>query len=159
MDDVSKASTMQGRNKTIKDGIAQFEPSNWREGMKYPPWKKSMQDEFDSLTANGTWILVLLSTVLAAGQKVISGKWVFKNKLNETGGVLKNKSRWVARGFSQIYGLNYTDTFAPTPTMTAIRILFSHAAQSIDSPAIRDPPYCTGFECGDFWRRGHAHST
>ena len=68
---------------------------------------------------------------MAAGQKVISGKWVFKNKLNETGGVLKNKSRWVARGFSQIYGLNYTDTFAPTPTMPAIRILFSHAAQSM----------------------------
>ena len=58
-----------------------------------------MQDEFDSLTANGTWILVLLSAVLATGQKIISGKWVLKNKLNETGGVLKNKSRWVARWF------------------------------------------------------------
>ena len=30
---------------------------------------------------------------------------------------------------------------------------------SHDSPAIRPPPYCTEFECGDFWRRGHAHST
>jgi hypothetical protein len=48
----------------------------------------------------------------ATGAKIISGKWVWKNKLGELGQVLKNKSRWVARGFTQIYGLNYTDTFA-----------------------------------------------
>ena len=34
-----------------------------------------------------------------------------------------------------------------------------HAAGRVDSPAIRPPPYCTEFGNGDFWRRGHAHST
>ena len=38
-------------------------------------------------------------------------------------------------------------------------LLRSLLATQCDSPAIRGPPYCTGFECGDFWRRGHAHST
>ena len=62
-------------------------------------------------------------------RRIISGKWVWKNKLDEVGQVLKNKSRWVARGFTQIFGLNYTDTFAPTPSQTVIKILLAHAAQ------------------------------
>ena len=82
-----------------------------------------------SLIENGVWTPVLLATAIATGTRIISGKWVWKNKLNEVGQVLKNKSRWVARGFTQIFGLNYTDTFAPTPSQTVIKILLAHAAQ------------------------------
>ena len=107
------------------NGVAQFEPRNKKEAFRFEAWRKSMQDEYDSLILNGVWVLILLSHVLATGAKIISGKWVWKNKLGELGQVLKNKSRWVARGFTQIYGLNYTDTFAPTPSQTVIKILLA----------------------------------
>ena len=53
-----------------------------------------MQDEYDSLILNGVWVLVLLSHVLATGAKIISGKWVWKNKLGELGQVLKMCERY-----------------------------------------------------------------
>ena len=130
MDEVTRASTMQNASRVVDaNGVAQFEPKNKKEAFSYEPWRKSMKDEYDSLIENGVWTLVLLTTAIATGTRIISGKWVWKNKLDEAGQVLKNKSRWVARGFTQIFGLNYTDTFAPTPSQTVIKILLAHAAQ------------------------------
>ena len=56
--------------------LAQFEPRNKKEAFRFEAWRKSMQDEYDSLILNGVWVLILLSHVLATGAKIISGKWV-----------------------------------------------------------------------------------
>jgi hypothetical protein len=59
---------------------------------------------------------------------VIGTKWVFKNKQWETGEVMRNKSRLVAQGFSQVEGLHFGETFAPIAHLEAIRIFLAFAA-------------------------------
>jgi len=60
--------------------------------------------------------------------KNITGeKWVFRNKLNEKGEVVRNKARLVAQGYSEQEGINYTKTFAPVARLEAIRLLLSYA--------------------------------
>jgi hypothetical protein len=88
-------------------------------------WEQAILNEYDSLVKNKTWIL----TTLSAGRKAISCKWVFKHKTNENGEVVRFKARLVARGFTQVYGVDYMDTFAPVAKLAAIRILFAIAAK------------------------------
>jgi hypothetical protein len=59
---------------------------------------------------------------------VIGTKWVFKNKQGEDGEVVRNKAHLVAKGFSQVEGLDFGETFAPAPHLEAIRILLAFAA-------------------------------
>src|ERR1044072_4487376 len=56
---------------------------------------------------------------------VIGTKWVFRNKLNEKGEVVRNKARLVAQGYSQQEGIDYTETFAPVARLEGIRLLIS----------------------------------
>jgi len=60
-------------------------------------------------------------------KNIIGKKWVFRNKLNEQGEVIKNKARLVAQGYSQQEGIDYTETFAPIARLEAIRLLLSYA--------------------------------
>ncbi len=68
-----------------------------------------MQQEMNSILKNNTWTLQLLLD----GKKPISSKWVYKKKYNTKGQVEKLKARIVARGFEQLHGLDYMETFAP----------------------------------------------
>ena len=58
---------------------------------------------------------------------VIGTKWVFRNKQNEDGMVVRNKTRLVAQGFTQVEGLDFSETFAPVARLEAIRILLAYA--------------------------------
>jgi len=60
-------------------------------------------------------------------KNIIGTKWVFKNKLNEQGEVIRNKARLVAQGYSQQEGIDYTETFAPVARLEAIRLFLSYA--------------------------------
>jgi hypothetical protein len=62
------------------------------------------------------------------GCKPIGTKWVCENKEGEKGGVLRNKSRLVAQGFSQKEGIDYKEIFAPVARLEAIRILLAFSA-------------------------------
>ncbi|GJU73980.1 retrovirus-related pol polyprotein from transposon TNT 1-94 [Tanacetum coccineum] len=59
---------------------------------------------------------------------VISLKWLYKVKLDELGGILKNKARLVARGYRQEEGINFEESFAPVARLEAIRIFLAFAA-------------------------------
>nr|GEX23590.1 hypothetical protein [Tanacetum cinerariifolium] len=59
---------------------------------------------------------------------VITLKWIYKVKLDELGGILKNKARLVARGYRQEEGINFDDSFAPVARLEAIRIFLAYAA-------------------------------
>ena len=61
-------------------------------------------------------------------QNVIGTKWVFHNKQDEHGMVIRNKARLVAQGFTQIEGLDFGETYAPVARLESIRILLSYAA-------------------------------
>ena len=58
---------------------------------------------------------------------VIGTKWVFKNKQDCEGQVIRNKARLVAQGYSQVEGLDYGETFAPIARLESIRILLAFA--------------------------------
>ena len=58
---------------------------------------------------------------------VIETKWVFWNKQDQDGIVVRNKARLVAQGYIQIEGLNFRETYAPIARLKAIRILLAYA--------------------------------
>jgi hypothetical protein len=60
-------------------------------------------------------------------QNVVGIKWVFRNKQDEHGIVTRNKSRPVAKGYSQVEGLDFDETFAPVARLESIRILCAYA--------------------------------
>jgi hypothetical protein len=57
---------------------------------------------------------------------IIETKWVFRNKLNKQGEVVRNNARLVAQGYSQQKGIDYTKTFIHAARLEAIRLLISH---------------------------------
>jgi hypothetical protein len=58
---------------------------------------------------------------------VINTKWAYKNKLNEDGNVTRNKARLVHKGYAQVEGIDFEETFSPVPRMEAIRLLLAYA--------------------------------
>jgi hypothetical protein len=87
-------------------------------------WKDSMVEEMESLHKNETWDLVKLSN----GINIVGSKWVFMNKMNVVGQVKKFKDRLVAKGYSQVKGVDFGDIISPVEKLTSIRVLMSLAA-------------------------------
>eukprot|EP01018_Ginkgo_biloba_P002260 Gb_17709 [translate_table: standard] len=84
-----------------------------------------MQVEYDTLMRNNTWDLV----VLPSGKKPIGCKWVYKVKCKVDGTLDKYKARLIAKGFSQVEGIDYDETFAPTTKMSTIYLILAMATQ------------------------------
>ena len=61
------------------------------------------------------------------GEHIIGTKWIFRNKTDEEGNVIRNKARLVARGYSQMEGVDYDEIFALAACMESIRILLALA--------------------------------
>jgi len=99
-------------------------PKDWKEANQDPKWREAMLEELRALEKNKTWDLVKLPI----GKKAVSCKWVFTVKQNLEGKVERYKARLVARGYSQTYGIDYDETFAPVAKMSTIRTLISCAA-------------------------------
>ena len=86
-------------------------------------WKDAMDEEMKVLDENDTYIL----SELPRNKKAVGGRWVYTVK-GEPDNVLY-KARYVAKGCSQIYGVNYIETFSPTARMESLRLLMYVAAQ------------------------------
>ena len=76
-----------------------------------------MEEEINSLHENETWELVKPPP----GRKIVGCKWTYKKKLDENGQVVRYKARLVAQGFSQQYGTDYDEVFAPVAKQTTLR--------------------------------------
>jgi hypothetical protein len=100
-----------------------LEPKNFNEASKYDHWVKAMNDEHDQIEKNNTWEMVPRHE----GKNIIGSKWIFKNKLNEQGQVVRNKARLVCKCYAQIEGLDFDETFAPVARLEAIRIFIAYA--------------------------------
>ncbi|RVW92814.1 Retrovirus-related Pol polyprotein from transposon RE1 [Vitis vinifera] len=98
-------------------------PNTIQEAFKISEWKKAVQDEIDALEKNGTWTI----TDLPVGKRPVGCKWIFTIKYKADGSVERFKARLVARGFTQSYGIDYQETFAPVAKLNTIRILLSLA--------------------------------
>jgi vacuolar-type H+-ATPase catalytic subunit A/Vma1 len=82
-----------------------------------------MQEELNRFQRNDVWDLV----PKPQHKNIIGPKWVFRNKLNEQGEVIRNKARLVAQVYSQQEGIDYVETFATVARLEAIRLLLSYA--------------------------------
>jgi hypothetical protein len=99
------------------------EPKNFNEASKDVNWLKSMNRELDQIEKNDTWELV----PRPVNKNVIGSKWVYKNRMNEKGNIVRNKARLVCKGYAQIKGLDFDETVAPVERLEVIRMFLSYA--------------------------------
>lgn len=100
------------------------DPVEYEETTKYDIWKIAMDDEIKAIERNNTWDL----TTLPNGAKSIGVKWIYKTKYNKDGKVEKYKARLVAKGYTQKYGVDYNEVFAPVARWDTIRSILAIAA-------------------------------
>ena len=104
--------------------LSQTEPKNIDEALNDEFWIQAMQEELNQFSRNEVWDLVPRPN----DRPVIGTKWVYRNKLDETGIVTRNKARLVAKGYNQEEGIDFDETFAPVARLEAIRMLLAFAA-------------------------------
>ncbi|KAH9717287.1 retrovirus-related pol polyprotein from transposon RE1 [Citrus sinensis] len=93
------------------------------EALKHLGWQKAVQDEVTALEKNRTWVI----TDLPAGKRPVGCRWIFTIKHKADGSIERLKARLVAKGFTQSYGIDYQETFAPVVKLNTIRVLLSLA--------------------------------
>ncbi|CAN1753617.1 Retrovirus-related Pol polyprotein from transposon TNT 1-94 [Linum perenne] len=101
-------------------------PNNLQEALLVPEWKQAVMEEIKALEKNKTWTIETLPT----GKKTVDCKWIFAIKYRADGKVDRFKARLVARGFTQSYGIDYQETFAPVAKLNTIRVLLSLAVNN-----------------------------
>ncbi|GJT34217.1 putative ribonuclease H-like domain-containing protein [Tanacetum coccineum] len=89
--------------------LSQEEPKKIAEALQDDSWVQAMQEELLQFKLQQVWVLV----DLPHGMKVIGTKWVYRNKRDERGVVVRNKARLVAQGYTQEEGIDYDEVFAP----------------------------------------------
>ena len=80
-----------------------------------------MVDEMSALHKSGTWELVSLP----AGKSTVGCRWVYAVKIGPDGQVDQLKAHLVAKGYTQIFGLDYSDNFAPVAKIAFVRLFLS----------------------------------
>ncbi|GJU11941.1 ribonuclease H-like domain-containing protein [Tanacetum coccineum] len=103
--------------------LSQEEPKKISEALNNESWVEAMQEELLQFKLQQVWILV----DLPHGAKVIGTKWVYRNKRDKRGVVVRNKARLVAQGHRQEEGIDYDEVFAPVARIEAIRLFLAFA--------------------------------
>jgi hypothetical protein len=103
------------------------EPAHYKEAMAGPSsreWHKAMKSKMESMYENQVWNLV----ELPEGVKPIGCKWIFKRKTDTDGNITIHKARLVVKGFTQVLGVDYDETFSPLAMLKSVWILLAIAA-------------------------------
>ncbi|CAI7809962.1 unnamed protein product [Closterium sp. NIES-53] len=109
-------------------------PRSYAEAIDGPyssQWQAAMDAKMASWKSTGTYV----DEVPPPGANIVSGMWIFRVK-RRPGSPPLFKARYVARGFSQRQGVDYFQTFSPTPKMTTLWVLLHVAAQRDFSPPL-----------------------
>ena len=101
-----------------------FVPKTVKEALHHHRWYAAMLKKIHALDENLTWDLV----GLPKGRKPVGCKWVFTVNVNPDGCVTRLKARLVDKGYAQIYGMDYFDTFSPMAKLTSVRLFISQVA-------------------------------
>ncbi|KAK1653789.1 hypothetical protein QYE76_071594 [Lolium multiflorum] len=105
--------------------ISVMEPKKVFEALEDSDWVEAMHEELNNFKRNKVWTLVEKPKEC---RNVIGTKWIFKNKQDEFGNIVRNKARLVAQGFSQVEGIDFGETYAPVARLESIRILLAYAS-------------------------------
>ncbi|KAI3757856.1 hypothetical protein L6452_05399 [Arctium lappa] len=101
-----------------------LEPKKAHDAMKESSWIEATQEELLQFKLQDVWDLV----DLPKGHRAIGTKWIFRNKRDERGIVIRNKARLVAQGYTQEEGIDYEEVFAPVARIEAIRLFLAYAS-------------------------------
>lgn len=110
----NSASQPLNENPTFEEAI---------QGPDKDKWVTAMTEEISSIEQNETWKLVKLPP----GRKPIGVKWVLTVKRDAQGNITKYKARLVAKGYSQQFGFDFDETYAPFVRIEHVRMLFTIA--------------------------------
>jgi hypothetical protein len=122
---IEKRVTTQSRIATFCEHyslVSSFEPFKVEDALQDLDWVVAMQDELNIFKRNKVCPLVE-----RAKKTIVGTKWVFHNKQDEFGVITRNIARLVAKGYSQVEGLDFEETFAPVARLESIRILLAYA--------------------------------
>jgi hypothetical protein len=100
------------------------EPKTFSQAVTDQQWCEAMKQEISALEQNATWSLVSLPLE----KKPVGSRWIYKLKYKPDGSIECYKARLVAQGYTQIEGLDYTETFTPVAKLTTVRCLLAAAA-------------------------------
>ena len=89
--------------------LSTMEHKNFEKANEDEDWIKYMNEDLDKIEKINNWELVPIHV----DKNVIGSKWVFKNKMNEQGQIVRNKARLVCKGYAQVDGQDFDETFAP----------------------------------------------
>ena len=103
--------------------VSLSEPKNIQEALDDEFWTDSMHEEREQFDRLQVWELV----PRPENVNIAWTKWIYKNNTDEEGNVVRNKSRLVAHGYSQIEGIDFDETFAPVARLESISLLFGIA--------------------------------
>ncbi|KAG7556889.1 Reverse transcriptase RNA-dependent DNA polymerase [Arabidopsis suecica] len=98
-------------------------PQTYEEAMQVKEWRDAIQEEIGAMTRNHTWD----EEELPSGKRTVSSRWIFTIKYKSNGDIERYKARLVARGFTQTYGADYKETFAPVAKLHTVRVVLSLA--------------------------------
>ena len=99
-------------------------PRTYSEAMKHPEiWLPSMRKEMDKMAENEVWELVRPPP----GANIVDSKWHYAPKFDSEGEIVSHKSRLVAKGFTQVYGVDYFETFASVVRFDSLRLILAIA--------------------------------
>ncbi|GKD43849.1 retrovirus-related pol polyprotein from transposon TNT 1-94, partial [Tanacetum coccineum] len=104
--------------------LTAVKPKTYKDALTQSCWIKAMQEELNEFKCLKVWELVPRPNKVM----VITLKWIYKVKLDELGGILKNKARLVARGYRQEEGIDFEKSFSLVARLEAIRIFLAFAA-------------------------------
>ncbi|GKC50600.1 putative ribonuclease H-like domain-containing protein, partial [Tanacetum coccineum] len=104
--------------------LSQIEPASIVKALSDSSWVEAMQEELLQFKLQHVWKLLDLPD----GKNAIGIKWVFKNKKDERGIVIRNKARLVALGHKQEEGIDYEEVIAPVARIEAIRLFLAYAS-------------------------------
>ena len=92
--------------------IIYFEPSCYEEASSHSVWRDALTKEYQSIMKNDVWDIVLRPE----GNFAVTSKWIYKTRFE--GSIERHKTRFVVRGFSQVEGIDYEETFSSVGTAT-----------------------------------------
>ncbi|GJT92503.1 putative ribonuclease H-like domain-containing protein [Tanacetum coccineum] len=104
--------------------LSQEEPKRVAKALSDSSWVEAMQEELLQIKLQKVWVLVDLPN----GKRAIGTKWIFRNKKDERGIVIRNKAKLVALGHTQEEGIDYDDVFSPVARIEAIRLFLAYAS-------------------------------
>jgi len=108
----------------IKAGVEPKNGAEARTSPDWPHWEEAMHREIAELQGKGTWEVVSRPQ----GANIVGSRWTYHLKHDTNGTIVRYKARLVAQGFTQSFGVDYDETYAPVAKFVSTCVILALAA-------------------------------